>query len=398
MSAPHARRPKAALTARAVLAAKEPGKYFDGNGLYLRVDPNGGQYWVQRIVIRGKRREIGLGTPELVTLAEAREAARKNRALAYAGEDPIALRNEAKAVLSFEDAAREVHRLHRPTWRNEKHAAQFLSTLETYAFPRIGRVRVSQVTTADVLAVLSPIWTSKQETARRLRQRIGTVLKWAMAKGWRKDNPAEAVGQALPKAEAAKAHRKAMSYAEVPHCLATFRASGAGLSTRLALEFLVLTASRSGEVRGANWDEFDLSAKLWTIPAARMKAKREHRVPLSARALALLEDAKGLGDGKGLVFPGTKPGRPLSDMTLLKTLREQGFPVDIHGFRTSFRTWAQERTNFPREVAEAALAHITGDKVEQSYARSDLFDKRANMMEAWAAFLAEERGKVVRVG
>lgn len=393
-----ARAPSKALTARAVEAAKTPGKYFDGNGLYLRVDKNGARFWVQRIVIRGKRREIGLGSPELVSLATAREAARNNRRLAYEGKDPIQMRNEARAVLSFEEAARKVHELHKPTWRNEKHAAQFLSTLETYAFPKLGSLRVSEVTSADVMAALSPIWTAKPETARRVRQRIGTVLKWAIAKGWRKDNPADAIGLALPKVDKAKEHRKAMPYSEVSACLRAVQASGAGLVTKAALEFLVLTACRSGEARGALWSEIDMAAKVWTIPAARMKAKRPHRVPLSGRALEILATAKGFSDGEGLVFPGTIRGKPLSDMTLIKLIRELGFPVDIHGFRTSFRTWAQERTTFAREVAEAALAHVAGDAVEQAYARSDLFEKRAKMMEAWAAYLAETRGEVVRIG
>ena len=392
-----ARAPARALTARAVDAAKTPGKYFDGNGLYLRVDKSGGRFWVQRIVIRGKRREIGLGSPELVTLAKAREVARENRRLAYEGQDPIQLRNEARAVLTFEEAARMVHDLHKPTWRNDKHAAQFIATLETYAFPTMGRLRVSEVTSADVMGVLSPIWTTKAETARRVRQRIGTVLKWAMAKGWRKDNPADAVTLALPKVDKTKEHRKAMPYPEVMACLRAVQASGAGLVTKAALEFLVLTACRSGEARGALWSEIDMAAKVWTIPASRMKAKRPHRVPLSGRALEILEAAKGFSDGEGLVFPGTVKGKPLSDMTLIKLVRELGFPVDIHGFRTSFRTWAQERTAFPREVAESALAHMAGDAVEQAYARSDLFEKRAKMMESWAAYLAETRGEVVRI-
>lgn len=391
------RAPSKALTARAVESAKEPGKYFDGNGLYLRVDKTGLRYWVQRIVIRGKRREIGLGSPELVSLATARETARRNRQLAYEGQDPIQMRQEARAVPTFEEAARTVHDLHKPTWRNEKHAAQFISTLETYAFPKLGRLRVSDVTSADVMAALAPIWTKKQETARRVRQRIGTVLKWAIAKGWRKDNPADAVSLALPKVTAVKEHRKALPYAEVSVCLQAVQASGAGLVTKAALEFLVLTAARSGEVRGAVWDEIDLAAKVWTIPAARMKAKRPHRVALSSRAAEVLEAAKGFSGGAGLVFPGTVKGKPLSDMTLIKLVRELGFAIDIHGFRTSFRTWAQERTNFPREVAEAALAHVAGDAVEQAYARSDLFEKRSKMMEAWATFVAERRGEVVRI-
>ena len=385
------------MTARAVDAAKLPGKYFDGNGLYLRVDKSGLRLWVQRIVIRGKRREIGLGSPDLVSLATARESARRNRQLAYEGQDPIQLKNEARAVPTFEEAARAVHELHKPTWRNEKHAAQFISTLETYAFPKFGKLRVSEVTSADLMAALAPIWTAKQETARRVRQRIGVVLKWAMAKGWRKDNPADAVSLALPKVDKAVEHRKSLGYAEVAGCIQTVQASGAGLSTKLALEFLVLTASRSGEARDALWSEIDLAAKVWTIPALRMKAKRAHRVPLSGRAVELLKQARGLSEGDGLVFPGTIKGRPLSDMTLIKLVRELGYPIDIHGFRTSFRTWAQERTTFPREVAEAALAHMAGDAVEQAYARSDLFEKRGKMMEAWAGFTAERRGEVVRI-
>ncbi len=391
------RAPAKALTARAVDAAKEPGKYFDGNGLYLRVDKSGLRLWVQRIVIRGKRREIGLGSPDLVSLATARENARRNRQLAYEGQDPIQLKNEARAVPTFEEAARTVHELHKPTWRNEKHAAQFISTLETYAFPKFGKLRVSEVTSADLMAALAPIWTAKQETARRVRQRIGVVLKWAMAKGWRKDNPADAVSLALPKVDKAVEHRKSLGYAEVAGCIQSVQASRAGLSTKLALEFLVLTASRSGEAREALWSEIDLPAKVWTIPALRMKAKRAHRVPLSGRVVEVLKEARGLSEGDGLVFPGTIKGRPLSDMTLIKLVRELGFPIDIHGFRTSFRTWAQERTTFPREVAEAALAHMAGDAVEQAYARSDLFEKRAKMMEAWAGFIAEERGQVVRI-
>jgi integrase len=400
------RTPEKQLTAKQVEGALDPGKYFDGHGLFLRVQPNGQRQWVQRITIRGKRCEIGLGNPALVSLYEARELALHNRRLAVSGGDPIQAKREAKAVLTFEEAARKVHELHKPTWRNPKHAAQFISTLETYAFPRIGRLKVGQVNTSDVLAVLTPIWTEKPETAARVKQRIGMVMKWAIAQGWRQDNPAENITQALPKHDKSlKSHRKALSYAEVPDCLKAVQASGAGLSTKLAMEFLVLTASRSGEVRGATWAEIDLgtpatsaTSATWTIPASRMKAKREHRVPLSKRAVEILTAAKALGDGTGLVFPGTKAGKPLSDMTLSKLVKELGFDADVHGFRTSFRTWAQERTNFPREVAEAALAHTTKDKVEAAYARSDVFEKRRKMMEAWAGYLAQEAGKVVRLG
>lgn len=366
------RRPEKALTAQAVKAATAPGKYFDGHGLYLRVDANGSRFWVQRITIRGKRCELGLGAPSLVSLAEARAKALENRKLARLGGDPLQAKREAQAVLTFEEAARKVHALHKPTWKNEKHAAQFLATLETYAFPKLGRLKVQDVTTGDVLAVLMPIWTTIPETARRVRQRIGTVLKWAIAQGWRQDNPAENISKALPRVSTAQQHRKALPYAEVAGCIEAVRGSGAGLSTKLALEFLVLTAGRSGEVRDARWSEIDLSAQVWEIPAERMKMKRPHRVPLSPRAVEVLMQAKALDDGSGLVFPGTRTGRALSDMTLSKLVKELGFAADVHGFRTSFRTWAQERTSYPREVAEAALAHLTGDAVERAYARSDV--------------------------
>lgn len=392
------RRPEKSLTALAVKNTTAPGKYFDGHGLYLFVDANGARRWLQRIVIRGKRCEIGLGSASLVTLAEARAAALDNRRLARSGGDPLQERREAQAALTFAEAARKVHELHKPTWTNPKHAADFITSLETYAFPRLGRLKVQDVTTADVLAALTPIWTEKAETARRVRQRIGTVLKWAIAQGWRQDNPAENIGQALPKVTAAPKHRKSLPYAEVAACLEVVRSSGAGQATKLALEFIVLTAARSGEVRMARWDEVDPIAKVWVVPAQRMKMKRSHRVPLSPRAMSILDAAKALDDGSGLIFPGTKQGRPLSDMTLSKLVKELGFDADVHGFRTSFRTWAQERTNYPREVAEAALAHLTGDAVERAYARSDVFEKRRKMMEAWAAYLADAPAKVVRIG
>lgn len=383
------RRPEKALTALGVKNATAQGKYFDGHGLYLRVDANGSKFWVQRIVIRGKRSEMGLGSAALVTLAEARAAALENRKLARSGGDPLQAKREAQAMLTFEEAARKVHEMHKPTWKNEKHAAQFLSSLETYTFPRLGKLKVAEVGTADVLAVLMPFWTEKPETARRVRQRIGTVMKWAIAQGWRQDNPAENIEQALPKTSKVQQHRKALGYDEAAICIAAVKASGAGLTTKLAFEFLVLTAARSGEVREAVWSEIDLERKVWEIPADRMKMKRPHRVPLSAPAVAILKQAEGPADSNGYVFPGTKRSRPLSDMTISKLVKELGFDADVHGFRTSFRTWAQEKTNYPREVAEAALAHLSGDAVERAYARSDLFEKRREMMDAWAEYLTE---------
>ena len=286
--------------------------------------------------------------------------------------------------------------MHRPTWRSAKHAQDFLNSLELYAFPHIGGAKVSNIAASDLLNVLTPIWTVKPETARRVRQRIGTVLKWAVAQGWRLDNPAENIVQALPKSDRTRSQRKALPYGEVSGCLKAIRDSKAGRSTKLALELLVLTAVRSIEVREAQWREIDLAAKVWEIPAARMKTKRLHRIPLAPRAIEILEEARADDDGSasGFIFPGMKHGRRLPDVTLSKLVKELGFNVDVHGFRVSFRMWVQEQTDFPREVAEAALAHAVGDAVEQAYARSDLFQKRRALMDDWARHLAPGMGGV----
>lgn len=389
--------PEKALSAAFVRTVKEPGKYFDGHGLFLKVDTSGAKRWIQRINIRGKRTEMGLGSASLVALAEARQIALDNRKTARQGGDPLRAKRETQAVMTFEEAARKVHQINLPGWRNEKHGQQFINTLATYTFPRMGRVKVSDVTTADVLAVLQPIWLQKPETARRVRQRIGMVMKWAVANGWRQDNPADAIAQALPKQTSTPKHRKSLPYSEVANCIEVVKASGAGIITKLAFEFLVLTATRSGEVRLAQWREIDLDKAEWIIPAERMKAKRQHRIPLPPRCVEILQDCKALDDGSGLVFPGTRYARPLSDMTLSKLVKELGFDADVHGFRTSFKTWAQERTNAPREVSELALAHGIQNKAEAAYARSDLFEKRRRLMESWAGYLGDISSEVVKI-
>lgn len=391
------KRAEKALSAAFVRTVSTPGKYFDGQGLLLKVDKSGAKRWVQRIIIRGKRTEIGMGSASLVSLAEARETALQNRKLARAGGDPLQSKRTSQALLTFEEASRKVHKIHEPTWRNKKHAAQFLSTLETYTFPRIGKLKVSEVTTADVLAVLQPVWLEKPETARRVRQRIGTVMKWAVANGWRTDNPAEAISQALPKQTDTQQHRKALPYDKVPEFLNTLKASNANTATKLALELVILTASRSGEVRLTEWSEIDLEEAVWTRPAHRMKSKKEHRVPLSPRAVDLLSEAANLGTGEGLVFPGTVHGKPLSDMTLSKLTKTLGYDVDVHGFRTSFKTWTQERTNTARDVSEAALAHTVKDKAEAAYARSDFFEKRRKLMERWELHVMQASNRVVSI-
>ncbi|MCB1358264.1 MAG: site-specific integrase [Maritimibacter sp.] len=393
------------LTAAFVASVSEPGKYHDGKGtgLFLLVKNTGAKSWVQRIVIRGKRREIGLGAPPVVTLAQAREQALENKRLAHAGGDPLAEKRKARRVLSFEEAARKAHAENAPSLKNPKDRAAYLKSMETYIFPQFGSVALPEVTSADVRRAILLAREKAPGVARKLIYRVSSVFKWGIAEGMCTGNPATGEALALPKLDRTVAHRKALPYAEVAGCIEAVNASGAGAATKLALEFLILTATRSGETREARWDEMDFegadratraTCATWVIPKERIKMKRDHRVPLSGRALEVLREAEALSDGTGLVFPGTKPGRPLSDMTLSKLIKELGFEADIHGFRTSFRTWVQEQTNFPREVGEAALAHKVGDAAEQAYARSDLFAKRGKLMESWAQYLSSEFGKV----
>lgn len=379
------------LTAATVRSLTAPGFYPDGQGLYLKIDNGGAKRWIQRLVIQGKRRDIGLGSASVKGLADAREEALTNRKLARSGGDPLAAKRQSVNVWTFEAAAEKVHELHKPTWRNPKHGAQWLSSLSEHVYPHFGKKRVDTITSADVLAALTPIWNQLPETARRVKQRIGTVLKWAIAQGLRTDNPAEAINKALPKHDRSKIkHQKALPYTEVGAAIRTVQDSNAALATKLAMEFLILTATRSGETRGAQWHEIDMDKAEWIIPGERMKAKRPHRVPLSPRCIAILKLAKTIRQEDGdLVFPGTIKDRPLSDATLSKLLKDLKLDAVPHGLRSSFRDWAGEMTNFPREVCEFALSHVIKDKAEAAYARSDLFDKRRMLMEAWADYLSE---------
>jgi integrase len=326
-----------------------------------------------------------------VSLKEARERALENRKQARAGIDPIAAKRRSEAVLTFAEAARKVHDLLAPTWRNDKHGQQWWNTLEAFAFPFFGTKRIDAVTGADVLNSLTPIWNTRHETARRVKQRIGTVMKWAMAHEWRLDNPAETISKALPKHDQSKVqHRLAPPYADVADAIGKVRASGAGIATKLAFEFLVLTATRSAETREARWGEIDLSKAEWTIPSSRMKAKRPHVVPLSARCMVILSEAVTLRrEEDDLIFPGTVAGKPLSDITLSKLVKELGIAAVPHGFRSSFRDWAGESTNHPREVIEFALAHMIPDKAEAAYARGTVLAKRRLLMDDWCIFLQD---------
>jgi integrase len=372
------------LTARKVETAK-PGKYGDGGGLQLAVAPTGAKKWVLRFLWQGNAREMGLGSYPEVGLAEAREKAIAGRRLARSGVDPIAERKQDRRVPTFGKLADEVVTEQSKGFRNDKHRAQWKITLETYAAPL--RVKaVDAITTEDVLGVLKPIWTTKTETASRLRGRIERVLNAAKAKGHRSgENPAAWRGHLenlLPKRQKlTRGHHAALPYADVPAFVAKLRTRKAVAA--LALEFAILTAARSGEVLGARGPEIDFDARVWTIPAKRMKSGREHRVPLSESALAILEKF-GEARVSEFIFPGQGAGRPLSEMVLRRMLRRDADVVTVHGFRSSFRDWAGNETHFPRELAEAALAHVVGDKAEQAYRRSDALEKRRALMEAWA--------------
>ena len=385
------------LTALAAKALSKPGRHGDGNGLYLNIAPAGSKSWVQRIVIDGRRRDIGLGSYPTISLSKAREMAHENRIAVAGGRDPALEKREAReaarspspSIPTFAEASSHVIELRRPIWSNLKHAAQWESTLATYAFPAIGNRPVDQVTSGDVLAILTPIWTAKHETASRVRQRMEIVFAWAVATGWRLDNPAgKAVLRALPRTSKLKGHHRSLPVGEVPQALRRVRESAADPVTRLSFEFLVLTAARSGEVRKATWSEIDLGSATWTVPKERMKARREHRVPLSGRCLEILAEARELNGQDGdLIFPALS-GKPLSDMTYGALLRREEIPAVAHGFRGSFKNWSLEASGIPDRdlLSELALAHEIGNETKKAYLTTDLLEERRPLMEAWAGF------------
>ena len=390
------------LTALKVEKAKASGMYADGGGLYLRVTPEGTKNWVLRYMLDRRPRWMGLGPLALYGLADARARALDARRKRHDGIDPIEARRAAWArerldaakAIAFKQCAEDYIASHRAGWRNEKHKYQWSATLKTYVYRVIGDLPVQAVDTGLVLKVLQPIWTVKPETASRVRQRIENILDFAKVRGWRGgENPARWRGhldKLLPARSRVRQveHLAALPYAELPAFLASLRTREA-IAAR-GLEFLILTAARTGEVIGACWNEIDLLDKVWTVPAARMKAHREHRVPLSPRAVAILSEMQAArhGDaGDAFVFPSHKLSTGLSNTAFLMLMRRMGRgDLTAHGFRATFKTWASERTSFQNEVVEAALAHIIGDKVEQAYRRGDLFEKRRRLMAAWATF------------
>ena len=379
------------LTALKVRSAK-PGKHCDTAGLFLYVKPSGSKSWVLRLQSSGRRRDYGLGSARDISLAEAREKAAEMRKLVRSGVDPIEIKRGAAAErarqTTFEYAARKYYEEQKDSWRSDKHRAQWLSSLESYAFGHIGDVPVNEVSAPAVRDALLGIWLTKPETARRVKQRIGAVLDWAHAAGIRdSEAPQRAIGKGLPRQPRKERHFAALPYAQLPALYSKLTKSG-GVGA-LALRFTILTAARSGEVRGAVWDELDLDARTWAIPASRMKAGREHIVPLSDEAVAILKIAEKLPrkNGSGIIFPGLRGG-PVSDMTLTKALRTAGEAgATVHGCRSSFRDFVAEQTSFSGEVAEAALAHVNPNRVEAAYRRTLFIEKRTALMSAWAAFV-----------
>jgi integrase len=392
------------LTALAVDKAKRRGYYGDGGGLFLQVSASGSKSWVFRFKEAGKLHEMGLGATHTIGLAEAREKARECRRLRLDGIDPIAARKVARSrarldaagAVTFKDCAERYITTHRAGWRSPAHAAQWPSTLGTYVYPVFGPLPVQAVDVGFVLKALEPIWIAKPETASRVRGRIESVLDWATARGYRQgENPARWRGHLenlLPKKSKVRQveHHAALPYAEIGDFMAQLDQQD-GVAAQ-ALEFTILTAARTGEVIGAKWSEISFAERLWTVPAERMKAGKEHRVPLSEAALAILEEMQTIRQGD-FIFPGGKARRPISNMAMAMTLRRMGRgDLTVHGFRSSFRDWVAERTDFPGEVAEMALAHAVSNKVEAAYRRGSLFDKRRKVMDVWAEFSNQPTG------
>ena len=402
------------LSALGVSRLKKPGLYADGAGLYLQVTHAGARSWIFRYRLgrtaKKAPRDMGLGSLSTITLAEAREAAREARRLILAGVDPIEdrLRRDAEAALeaakltTFEDAAERYIKAHKPGWRNAKHGEQWRSTLKTYAFPVIGQLPVQGVDVGMVLKVLEPIWTQKPETASRVRGRIESVLDWAAARKLRQgDNPARWQGllkELLPSHKKVRrvVHHPALPYSEIGPFMAALREQPG--TAALALQFLILTGARTGEVIGARWEEVDMDAGIWIVPGERMKAGKEHKVPLSKPALAILKEMALIGGE--YVFPGGKKAKPLSNGAILMLLRRMGrSDLTAHGFRSTLRDWISERTNYPREVAEMTLGHAIGNKVEAAYRRGELFEKRKRLMADWSGYCGTiaAAGEVVEI-
>ena len=394
------RHPYNKLTAITVKKLSKPGKYADGNNLYLHIDPSGARRWILRLTVGHRRRDMGLGNTMIVSLEEARKLARLYRGIAKSGGDPFVERQKERGFkVTFIFCAQKVHELNRPTWKNEKFALQWYSSLENHVFPKIGNIPVSQITSSDILGVLSPIWNNKSDTARKLKQRIRLVFKWARAKGYfQGDDPVELAEQALPKQLKSDDHHKSLEFEKLPEMISNLRKSKISLPTKLALEFTILSACRTSEVLNAKWEEIDLTKLIWSIPSERMKGGKVHQVPLTDRMTVILNDCKKLKTNNDLLFPSEINGEALSNNTMRLALKKRlKIDATVHGMRSSFKDWASETTNFANEVSEMALAHTISNKTELAYRRRTLIEKRRHLMQKWSDYLNNKEGEVIEL-
>ena len=383
-----------------------PGMHLDGGGLYLNVQPSGSRSWILRTMVRGKRRDFGLGGLSTKSLSEARREAADLRSRSKKGEDVVESRRAEKRITpTFQEAAKTVHGTLSETFRSDQHAHNWFRSLEKHVFPVFGSKTVDEIGTADVLRAIRPIWTSTPDTSRRTLRRVKAIFDYCQAEGYRsvmvgnlavpKPNPCDGIRTALGNNQAGEEHHGALDYQELPEFRDALQASGSSLSVKLALEFTILSAARTSEVLKARWEEFNMDERVWTLSAERMKMKKAHKVPLADRCVEILEIAKQFHDSD-IVFPG-RPGQPLSNMSMLMAVRRMDYDgLTVHGFRATFKTWAEERTNFDSLVIEAALAHeVKG--IERHYLRTTFFEKRQNLMASWAAFATQSGGKVVHI-
>ncbi len=388
------------LTAMKVKHMAKPGRYSDGDTLILNVTQQGSKNWIQRLTINGRRRDLGLGPFPEISLQEAREKSFENKRAVVHGRNPLA--DKERDMLTFEQAARKYYEENLPRWKPGRASARWLQLVEGLAFKQIGNIPVDKIDREDVLRVLVPIWTTTPESAKKVRQRIRLILAWCQAHGFTKENPADGrIDGALPRLPSVKAHYRSLPYQDAPDVLEKIEQSKAALSPKLCVQFLILTATRSAEARGAAWTEIDTSKKLWTIPATRTKTKAECRIPLNDQALAVIERAALVRGDNPLIFPSSVKGRkkPMSEITLSTVLKSAGLSesATIHGFRSTFKTWADECTTAPHDIKEVSLGHTIGSAVMQAYSRSDLLEKRRALMQKWSDFLIGHQAKVVNL-
>ena len=392
--------PNNELTALKIKKLTIPGRYADGNNLYLEVDKSGARRWTLRVTILGRRRDMGLGGISTVSLEEARELAYQYRKIARSGGDPILERQKNRGLqTTLIYCTKKVHAINLPTWKNEKFAKQWLSSLEHHVFPTIGKLPISQVTSADILRVLTPIWNTKGDTAKKIKQRLRMIIKWARAQGYfQGDDPVELAEQALPKQLKSDDHHKSLEFEKLPEMISNLRKSKISLPTKLALEFTILSACRTSEVLNAKWEEIDLTKLIWSIPSERMKGGKVHQVPLTDRMTVILNDCKKLKTNNDLLFPSEINGVALSNNTMRLALKKR-LKVDatVHGMRSSFKDWASETTNFANEVSEMALAHTISNKTELAYRRRTLIEKRRQLMQKWSDYLNNKEGEVIEL-